>query len=137
MSKVNNISDKSEVLNAVDAMASVLGGQVIDQWDSEQADKDFDEIAAQNPDNPLKASKEYFGKYLQGKAVNTEIGLVRITSESRGKVHFGWRDLKALVVPRIPEILMTGSIGEFVPKYKERTDSKTGSYEFVLCTRQK
>ena len=41
MSKVNNISDKSEVLNAVDAMASVLGGQVIDQWDSEQADKDF------------------------------------------------------------------------------------------------
>ena len=43
MSKVNNISDKSEVLNAVDAMASVLGGQVIDQWDSEQADKDFDE----------------------------------------------------------------------------------------------
>ena len=76
MSKVNNISDKSEVLNAVDAMASVLGGQVIDQWDSEQADKDFDEIAAQNPDNPLKASKEYFGKYLQGNSLSECTGTV-------------------------------------------------------------
>ena len=40
--------DGQWVLDKIDSMVSVLAGQVIDQWDSEQADKDFDEILKTN-----------------------------------------------------------------------------------------
>ena len=105
----------------------------IEVWDSEQASKTYQEYLA-NLDKYdgklITASKAYFNEYLNGKVVNTKIGLVRINSKSRGKVHDRMRDVKYLAIPYIPEVLMTGDVGDLVPLNKERDDSAVGYYEF-------
>lgn len=133
MSKINNIKNGSEVLNAIDAMVSVLGGQVIDQWDSEQADKDFQEYISnlESGERPAAGAKRYFDAKLKGLIVQTEIGNVRISSKSKGKVFDRIRPAKLLAIPYIPEVLMTGNVGELIPLNKERTDHAEGYYHFT------
>ena len=122
------------VLDKIDSMVSVLDGQVIDQWDSEQANKTYQEYLTTNLDKYdgklITASRAYFNEHLSGKEVRTKIGLVRINSKSRGKIHDRMRDTKYLAIPYIPEVLMTGDVSDLIALNKDRTDSVVGYYEF-------
>ena len=83
MSKIDNISKDTDVLITIDTMITALGDQVIVEWDSEKASEMYQEYLS-NIDKYdgklITASKAYFDDYLQGKTVNTKIGLVRISS---------------------------------------------------------
>ncbi|WP_228268174.1 hypothetical protein, partial [Acinetobacter sp. TUM15113] len=134
MNKIDNISNDSDALTAIDAMISKLGKQVITEWDGEKASKTYQEYLSnldQYDGKLLTASKAYFNDHLNGKVVNTKIGLVRINSRSRGKVHDRMRDVKYLAIPYIPDVLMTGEVGDLVPLNKEREDSAVGYYHFT------
>ena len=122
--------DGQWVLDKIDSMVSVLAGQVINQWDSEQADKDFDEILKTNNNDYIKSAKSYFSEKLQSKQVKTAIGLVVVNSKSKGKMLHRLRPSSALVIPRIPEILMYGKIGEREELNKERSDDFVAFYTF-------
>lgn len=112
--------------------AEIASHTLIEAWDSKEAIQTYNQYLA-NPEyeNVLKASKAYFTDKLQDRAVNTKIGLVRISSKSKGKIHDRMRDVKYLAIPFIPEILLAGDVGDFVPLHKDRTDSAEGFYEFV------
>ncbi|CAM4282951.1 LPD3 domain-containing protein [Acinetobacter pragensis] len=131
--KIDNIQDESEVLTTIDKLISKVENNEIVEWDSEQAEKLYREYLA-NLDKydgkSIAASKAYFNDHLNGKLVHTKIGLVRINSKSRGKVHDRMRDVKYLAIPYIPEVLMTGEISDLVPLNKDRTDSVEGYYIF-------
>jgi hypothetical protein len=131
--KIDNIQDESEVLTTIDKLISKVENNEIVEWDSEQAEKLYREYLA-NLDKydgkSISASKAYFNDHLNGKLVHTKIGLVRINSKSRGKVHDRMRDAKYLAIPYIPEVLMTGEISDLVPLNKDRTDSVEGYYNF-------
>ncbi|WP_086166315.1 hypothetical protein [Acinetobacter sp. ANC 4654] len=131
--KIDSIQDESEVLKTIDELISKIENNEIVEWDSEQAEKQYREYLS-NLDKydgkSIAASKAYFNDYLNGKLVKTKIGLVRINSKSRGKVHDRMRDIKYLAIPYIPEVLMTGDVSELVPLNKERTDSVEGYYNF-------
>lgn len=131
--KIDSIQNESEVLTAIDELISKIENNEIVEWNSEQAEKQYREYLS-NLDKydgkSIAASKAYFNDYLNGKLVKTKIGLVRINSKSRGKVHDRMRDIKYLAIPYIPEVLMTGDVSELVPLNKERTDSVEGYYNF-------
>lgn len=112
--------------------ADIASHVLIEAWDSKEAIQSYNQYLA-NPEyeNVLKASKAYFTDKLQDRAVNTKIGIVRISSKSKGKIHDRMRDVKYLAIPFIPEILLTGEVGDFVPLHKDRTDSAEGFFEFV------
>lgn len=133
MSKIDNITKDTEVLIAIDKMMTTMGDQVISEWDSEKAIETYQEYLA-NADKydgkSVTASKAYFNDYLNGKLIKTKIGLVRINSKSRGKIHDRMRDVKYLAIPYIPEVLMTGDVSDLAPLNKDRTDSVVGYYEF-------
>lgn len=134
MNKIDNISNDSDALTAIDAMISKLGKQVITEWDGEKASKTYQEYLSnldQYDGKLLTASKAYFNDHLNGKVVQTKIGLVRINSRSRGKVHDRMRDVKYLAIPYIPDVLMTGEVGDLVPLNKDREDSAVGYYHFT------
>ena len=134
MSKIDNISKDTDVLIAIDTMVTALGDQVIVEWDSEKASEMYQEYLS-NIDKYdgklITASKAYFDDYLQGKTVNTKIGLVRISSKSKGKIHDRMRDTKYLAIPYIPEVLMTGDVSDLVSLNKDRTDNVAGYYHFT------
>lgn len=134
MSKIDNISKDTDVLIAIDTMVTALGDQVISEWDSEKASEMYREYLS-NIDKYdgklITASKAYFDDYLQGKTVNTKIGLVRISSKSKGKIHDRMRDTKYLAIPYIPEVLMTGDVSDLVSLNKDRTDNVAGYYHFT------
>ena len=134
MSKIDNISKDTDVLIAIDTMVTALGDQVISEWDSEKASEMYQEYLS-NIDKYdgklITASKAYFDDYLQGKTVNTKIGLVRISSKSKGKIHDRMRDTKYLAIPYIPEVLMTGDVSDLVSLNKDRTDNVAGYYHFT------
>ena len=131
--KIDSIQNESEVLKTIDELIYKIENNEIVEWDSEQAEKQYREYLS-NLDKydgkSIAASKAYFNDYLNGKLVKTKIGLVRINSKSRGKVHDRMRDIKYLAIPYIPEVLMTGDVSELVPLNKERTDSVEGYYNF-------
>jgi len=131
--KIDSIQNESEVLKTIDELISKIENNEIVEWDSEQAEKQYLEYLS-NLDKydgkTITASKAYFNDYLNGKLIHTKIGLVRINSKSRGKVHDRMRDIKYLAIPYIPEVLMTGDVSELVPLNKERTDSVEGYYNF-------
>lgn len=131
--KIDNIQDESEVLTTIDKLISKVENNEIVEWDSEQAEKLYREYLA-NLDKydgkSIAASKAYSNDHLNGKLVHTKIGLVRINSKSRGKIHDRMRDVKYLAIPYIPEVLMTGEISDLVPLNKDRTDSVEGYYNF-------
>lgn len=134
MSKIDNISNDLDALTAIDTMISKLGKQVITEWDGEKASKDYQKYLSdlnQYDGKLLTASKAYFNEHLNGTVVYTKIGLVRINSRSRGKVHDRMRDVKYLAIPYIPEVLMTGDVSDLVPLNKERDDSAIGYYHFT------
>lgn len=134
MSKIDNISKDTDVLITIDTMITALGDQVIVEWDSEKASEMYQEYLS-NIDKYdgklITASKAYFDDYLQGKTVNTKIGLVRISSKSKGKIHDRMRDTKYLAIPYIPEVLMTGDVSDLVSLNKDRTDNVAGYYHFT------
>ena len=134
MSKIDNISKDTDVLIAIDTMVTALGDQVISEWDSEKASEMYREYLS-NIDKYdgklITASKAYFDDYLQGKTVNTKIGLVRISSKSKGKIHDRMRDTKYLAILYIPEVLMTGDVSDLVSLNKDRTDNVAGYYHFT------
>ncbi|OJU70197.1 MAG: hypothetical protein BGN93_04790 [Acinetobacter sp. 39-4] len=130
MSKIGNISKDTDVLIAIDTMVTALGDQVISEWDSEQADQDFNEILTINNNDYIKSAKSYFSENLQSKQIKTAIGLVTINSKSKGKMLHRLRPSSALVIPRIPEILMYGKIGEREELNKERSDDFVAFYTF-------
>lgn len=133
MSKIDNISKDVDVLAAIDSMVTALGNQVIVEWDGEQASKIYQEYLDnldQYDGKSITASKAYFNEHLNGKLIKTKIGLVRINSKSRGKIHDRMRDAKYLALPYIPEVLMTGDISDLVPLNKDRDDSAVGYYVF-------
>lgn len=133
MKKINNISKDTDVLAAIDSMVTALGNQVIVEWDGEQASKIYQEYLDnldQYDGKSITASKAYFNEHLNGKLIKTKIGLVRINSKSRGKIHDRMRDAKYLALPYIPEVLMTGDVSDLVPLNKDRDDSAVGYYVF-------
>ncbi|MGJ8757487.1 hypothetical protein ACSFV5_07525 [Acinetobacter sp. HC8-3S] len=133
MSKIDNISKDVDVLAAIDSMVTALGNQVIVEWDGEQASKIYQEYLDnldQYDGKSITASKAYFNEHLNGKLIKTKIGLVRINSKSRGKIHDRMRDAKYLALPYIPEVLMTGDVSDLVPLNKDRDDSAVGYYVF-------
>ncbi|ENV36878.1 hypothetical protein F959_01685 [Acinetobacter venetianus RAG-1 = CIP 110063] len=133
MSKIDNISKDVDVLAAIDSMVTALGNQVIVDWDGEQASKIYQEYLDnldQYDGKSITASKAYFNEHLNGKLIKTKIGLVRINSKSRGKIHDRMRDAKYLAIPYIPEVLMTGDVSDLVPLNKDRDDSAVGYYVF-------
>lgn len=133
MSKIDNISKDVDVLAAIDSMVTALGNQVIVEWDGEQASKIYQEYLDnldQYDGKSITASKAYFNEHLNGKLIKTKIGLVRINSKSRGKIHDRMRDAKYLAIPYIPEVLMTGDVSDLVPLNKDRDDSAVGYYVF-------
>lgn len=131
--KIDSIQNESEVLTAIDNLISKIENNEIVEWNSEQAEKQYLEYLS-NLDKydgkTITASKAYFNDYLNGKLIHTKIGLVRINSKSRGKVHDRMRDVKFLAIPYIPEVLMTGDVSDLVPLNKDRDDSAVGYYEF-------
>lgn len=131
--KIDSIQDGSEVLKTIDKLISKVENNEIVEWNSEQAEKRYREYLS-NLDKydgkSIAASKAYFNDHLNGKLVHTKIGLVRINSKSRGKIHDRMRDVKFLAIPYIPDVLMTGDVGELVPLNKDRDDSAVGYYEF-------
>ncbi|MEN3978278.1 hypothetical protein [Acinetobacter sp. CWB-B33] len=132
--KIDNIQDESEVLTTIDKLISKVENNEIVEWDSEQAKKLYREYLSnlENHDGKLiLASKAYFNEHLLGRSVKTAIGLVRISSKSRGKIHDRMRDVKYLAIPYIPEVLMTGEISDLVPLHKDREDSSEGFYHFT------
>ncbi|MBL8323217.1 MAG: hypothetical protein JNJ93_13230, partial [Acinetobacter sp.] len=132
--KIDNIQDESEVLKTIDKLISKVENNEITEWDSEQAEKQYREYLSnlENHDGKLiLASKAYFNEHLLGRSVKTAIGLVRISSKSRGKIHDRMRDVKYLAIPYIPEVLMTGEISDLVPLHKDREDSSEGFYHFT------
>lgn len=132
--KIDNIQDESEVLTTIDKLISKVENNEIVEWDSEQAKKLYREYLSnlENHDGKLiLASKAYFNEHLLGRSMKTAIGLVRISSKSRGKIHDRMRDVKYLAIPYIPEVLMTGEISDLVPLHKDREDSSEGFYHFT------
>lgn len=132
--KIDNIQDESEVLTTIDKLISKVENNEITEWDSQQAEKQYREYLSnlENHDGKLiLASKAYFNEHLLGRSVKTAIGLVRISSKSRGKIHDRMRDVKYLAIPYIPEVLMTGEISDLVPLHKDREDSSEGFYHFT------
>ena len=87
---------------------------IVASWDSEQADKDYQKLLAENNQDFVKSAQIYMQKYLQTRQYSTNIGLVRINAESVGETFNGgsrkFRENMGLAVPRIPEMLMTGHI---------------------------
>ncbi|MFC6628579.1 hypothetical protein [Acinetobacter beijerinckii] len=133
MKKIDNISKYTDVLAAIDSMVTALGNQVIVEWDGEQESKIYQEYLDnldQYDGKSITASKAYFNEHLNGKLIKTKIGLVRINSKSRGKIHDRMRDAKYLALPYIPEVLMTGDVSDLVPLNKDRDDSAVGYYVF-------
>ncbi|MDF2417326.1 hypothetical protein GWP85_07325 [Acinetobacter beijerinckii] len=133
MKKIDNISKDTDVLAAIDSMVTALGNQVIVEWDGEQASKIYQEYLDnldQYDGKSITASKAYFNEHLNGKLIKTKIGLIRINSKSRGKIHDRMRDSKYLALPYIPEVLMTGDVSDLVPLNKDRDDSAVGYYVF-------
>lgn len=132
--KIDNIQDESEVLKTIDKLISKVENNEITEWDSEQAGKIYQEYLSsldKYEGKLITASKAYFSDHLNGKLVHTKIGLVRINSKSRGKVHDRMRDVKYLAIPYIPEVLMTGDVSDLVSLNKEREDSAVGYYHFT------
>ena len=132
--KIDSIQNESEVLKTIDELISKIENNEIVEWNSEQAEKQYREYLSnlENHDGKLiLASKAYFNEHLLGKSVKTAIGLVRISSKSRGKIHDRMRDVKYLAIPYIPEVLMTGEISDLVPLHKDREDSSEGFYHFT------
>lgn len=131
--KIDSIQNESEVLKTIDELISKIENNEIVEWNSEQAEKQYLEYLS-NLDKydgkTITASKAYFNDYLNGKLIHTKIGLVRINSKSRGKVHDRMRDVKFLAIPYIPEVLMTGDVSDLVSLNKDRDDSAVGYYEF-------
>ncbi|QXW24557.1 hypothetical protein KXJ74_09040 [Acinetobacter johnsonii] len=132
--KIDNIQDESEVLETIDKLISKVENNEIAEWDSEQASKIYQEYLSgldKYDGKLITASKAYFNDHLNGKLVHTQIGLVRINSKSRGKIHDRMRDVKYLAIPYIPEVLMTGDVSDLVSLNKERDDSAVGYYHFT------
>ncbi|MGA8882800.1 MAG: hypothetical protein WB445_04165 [Acinetobacter sp.] len=132
--KIDNIQDESEVLTTIDKLISKVENNEITEWDSEQASKIYQEYLSgldKYDGKLITASKAYFNDHLNGKLVHTKIGLVRINSKSRGKIHDRMRDVKYLAIPYIPEVLMTGDVSDLVQLNKEREDSAVGYYHFT------
>ncbi|AYA04700.1 hypothetical protein BEN74_01610 [Acinetobacter sp. WCHAc010034] len=132
--KIDSIQDESEVLKTIDKLISKVENNEIVEWDSEQAGKIYQEYLSsldKYEGKLITASKAYFNDHLNGKLVHTKIGLVRINSKSRGKVHDRMRDVKYLAIPYIPEVLMTGDVSDLVSLNKEREDSAVGYYHFT------
>lgn len=132
--KIDNIQDESEVLKTIDKLISKVENNEIAEWDSEQASKIYQEYLSgldKYDGKLITASKAYFNDHLNGKLVHTQIGLVRINSKSRGKIHDRMRDVKYLAIPYIPEVLMTGDVSDLVSLNKERDDSAVGYYHFT------
>ena len=124
--KIDSIQNESEVLKTIDELIAKIENNEIVEWNSEQAEKQYREYLSnlENHDGKLiLASKAYFNEHLLGKSVKTAIGLVRISSKSRGKIHDRMRDVKYLAIPYIPEVLMTGEMSDLVPLNKDREDS--------------
>jgi len=102
----------------------------IESWDSLMADQNMKSLIAKNEGDFVAASREYFSAYLQGQSVKTQIGLVYINSRSKNKILHRIRQTTAQVVPRIPEILSLGNVGERTPLNKERSDTFVAFYQF-------
>lgn len=131
-----NQVDENNPVEAIDAMIAMVKQleNTITEWDSEKAAAEYQEYLSkldQYDGKLIAASKAYFNDHLSGKVVKTKIGLVRINSKSKGKVHDRMRDVKYLAIPYIPEVLMTGDVGDLVPLNKEREDSAVGYYHFT------
>lgn len=128
--KIDNIQDESEVLKTIDKLISKVENNEIAEWDSQQADQDFLNILEANQGDFIKSAKSYFSEKLQSKQIRTQIGLVAINSKSKGKMLHRMRPNSALIIPRIPEILMHGKIGEREELNKERSDDFAAFYTF-------
>lgn len=128
--KIDSIQNESEVLKAIDELISKIENNEIVEWDSQQADQDFLKILEANQADFIKSAKVYFSEKLQSKQVKTHIGLVTINSKSKGKMLHRMRLNTAVIIPRIPEILMHGKIGEREELNKERSDDFAAFYTF-------
>lgn len=131
--KIDSIQNESEVLKTIDELISKIENNEIVKWDSDKASEIYQGFLSnlnEYDGKLISASKAYFNNYLNGKLVRTKIGLVRINSKSRGKIHDRMRDVKFLAIPYIPDVLMTGDVSELVPLNKDRDDSAVGYYEF-------
>ncbi|MEG1856610.1 MAG: hypothetical protein RR231_14070, partial [Acinetobacter sp.] len=121
------------MLKTIDELISKIENNEIVEWDSDKASEIYQGFLSNLNEfdgKLISASKAYFNNYLNGKSVRTKIGLVRINSKSRGKIHDRMRDVKFLAIPYIPDVLMTGDVSELVPLNKDRDDSAVGYYEF-------
>ncbi|MEG2264172.1 MAG: hypothetical protein RSC68_07440 [Acinetobacter sp.] len=131
--EIDSIQNESEVLKTIDELISKIENNEIVEWDSDKASEIYQGFLSNLNEfdgKLISASKAYFNNYLNGKSVRTKIGLVRINSKSRGKIHDRMRDVKFLAIPYIPDVLMTGDVSELVPLNKDRDDSAVGYYEF-------
>lgn len=131
--KIDSIQNESEVLTAIDNLISKIENNEIVEWDSDKASEIYQGFLSnlnEYDGKLISASKAYFNNYLNGKLVRTKIGLVRINSKSRGKIHDRMRDVKFLAIPYIPDVLMSGDVSDLVPLNKDRDDSAVGYYEF-------
>ena len=131
--KIDSIQNESEVLTAIDELISKIENNEIVEWNSDKASEIYQGFLSnlnEYDGKLISASKAYFNNYLNGKLVRTKIGIVRINSKSRGKVHDRMRDVKFLAIPYIPEVLMTGDVSDLIPLNKDRDDSAVGYYEF-------
>ena len=126
----NASSDPVQTLIACLGVMDVLDENVITEWDSEKADFDFQDLLAKNDGNIVTAAKAYFSEFLQEDEVRTSIGLVHINSKTKGKMVHRLRIASALVIPRIPEILISGTVGEREPLNKDRSDDIVAFYTF-------
>lgn len=102
----------------------------ISSWDGAKAEGDFSLILQKNNNDYVKSAKEYFTAKLQGKNVKTKIGVVSINSKSRGKMLHRVRPVSASVIPLIPEILISGSVGGREELNKERSDDFVAFHTF-------
>ncbi|WP_230657755.1 NUDIX domain-containing protein [Psychrobacter sp. I-STPA10] len=129
------VQDKQEVsqTTSVEPKEAVLPAsfKVIHSWDSKKADKDFQVILKSKQGNLKTASATYFAEKLQGYAVKTTLGYVLLNSKAKGKMTSrANREAIALAIPRIPEILLQGSVGDREELNKDRSDSFIAFYEF-------
>ncbi|PTQ86804.1 LPD1 domain-containing protein, partial [Agitococcus lubricus] len=120
---------KTEKENAIKENQEVKVAS-IQSWDAVAADQHMKDLIAKQNGDFIAASREYFSVYLQGQSVKTQIGLVYINSRSKNKMLHRIRQTTAQVIPRIPEILTLGNIGERTPLNKERNDTFVAFYQF-------
>lgn len=111
------------------------GFDLIETWDSLNADQTFNKIVEAKDGNLKIAAAAYFAQELQGKAVKTKIDgdmvYVLLNSKAKGKMTSrANRAAIALSIPRIPEILMQGQVGNREELSKGRDDSFIAFYEF-------